>query len=106
MTRFCRDDDAGPASSTPGRDSEQLTASDDPPRNRHLQKLRVEKPRLVAWQLIGDRIDVELTLDATSEDRTRASLVVEGPWLVGLSRSLPRKALSRLYSLCQTGADL
>jgi len=68
--------------------------------------LRVERPHLVAWQLTGDRIDVELTLEATSEDRTRATLVVEGPWLVGLSRSLPRKALSRLHSLCQTGADL
>ena len=67
--------------------------------------LRVERPHLVAWQLTGDRIDVELTLDPTSEDRTRATLVVEGPWLVGLSRSMPRKALSRLYSLCQTAAD-
>ncbi len=68
--------------------------------------LRVERPHLVAWQLTGDRIDVELTLDATGEDRTRATLIVEGPWLVGLSRSLPRKALNRLHSLCQTGADL
>jgi hypothetical protein len=68
--------------------------------------LRVERPHLVACQLTGDRIDVELTLDPTGEGRTRATLIVEGPWLVGLSRSLPRKALSRLHSLCQTGADL
>jgi len=67
--------------------------------------LRVEAPRLVAWHLAGDRLDVELTLEPAGDDRTRATLVVEAPWLVGLSRSLPRKALSRLYSLCQTAAD-
>jgi uncharacterized protein YndB with AHSA1/START domain len=68
--------------------------------------LRVEPPRLVAWHMTGDRLDAELSLEPTSEDRTRATLVVEGPLLVGLTRSLPRKALSRLHSLCQTGADL
>jgi uncharacterized protein YndB with AHSA1/START domain len=68
--------------------------------------LRVEPPRLLAWQLTGDRIDAELTLEETGEDRTRATLVVEAPWLVGLPRAMPRKALSRLYALCQTGAEI
>lgn len=68
--------------------------------------LRVEPPRLLAWHLTGERVDAELTLEETATDRTRAILVVEGPWLVGLSRSFPRKALSRLYALCQTGAEL
>jgi uncharacterized protein YndB with AHSA1/START domain len=68
--------------------------------------LEVEKPRRLAWQLTADRVDVELTLEPAGEDRTHATLVIEGPWLVGLSRTLPRKALSRLHALCQTAAEL
>jgi uncharacterized protein YndB with AHSA1/START domain len=66
--------------------------------------LRVEPPRLVAWQFTADRIDAELSLEASADGRTEATLVVEGPWLVGLSRALPRKALGRLHALCQTAA--
>jgi uncharacterized protein YndB with AHSA1/START domain len=66
--------------------------------------LRVEAPRLFAWHLTGDRIDAELSLEAAGDDRTDATLVVDGPMLVGLSRALPRKALSCLHSLCQTAA--
>ena len=33
------------------------------------------------------------------------SLAIEGPWL-RVNRSLPRRALNRLYALCQTAADL
>jgi uncharacterized protein YndB with AHSA1/START domain len=68
--------------------------------------LEVERPRRVAWMFAAERLSVELRLDATAEDRTRATLTVEGPWLVGLRRSLPRQALNRLYALCQTGAAL
>jgi hypothetical protein len=32
-------------------------------------------------------------------------LTIEGPILIGLNRALPRRALNRLYNLCQTGAD-
>jgi hypothetical protein len=39
-----------------------------------------------------------------SDSRTRASLAIEGRWLIGLTRSLPRQALNRLYGLCQTAA--
>jgi uncharacterized protein YndB with AHSA1/START domain len=68
--------------------------------------LAVERPRLVRWHLTGDRIDVELTLAPApgGDDFTAATLVVDGPWLVGLSRRLPRQALDRLHSLVQTGA--
>jgi uncharacterized protein YndB with AHSA1/START domain len=38
------------------------------------------------------------------DDRIDASLTIEGPWL-RVNRSLPRRALSRLYALCQTGAE-
>jgi uncharacterized protein YndB with AHSA1/START domain len=56
-----------------------------------------------AFQLTGDRIDVELTLEPEDAHRTRARLLVEGPWLIGLNRRYPVQALSRLYSLLRTG---
>ena len=62
----------------------------------------VPKERL-AFQLTGDRIDAELTLRAADVDRTEAVLTVEVPWLIGAGRSLPRRALDRLYSLVRTG---
>lgn len=70
----------------------------------HLTVLAVEPKRLIGFHLSGDRLDVQLTLEPAAEERTRASLRVRGPWLVGLSRALPREALFRLHSLCQTGA--
>jgi hypothetical protein len=39
-------------------------------------------------------------------DRTLAVLEIDAPWLVGVSRALPRRALTRLHALCQTGAEL
>ena len=66
--------------------------------------LAVEPKRRFGFRLTGDRLEVELTLEPSREDRTDASLSVSGPWLVGLSRALPREALSRLHALCQTGA--
>lgn len=70
----------------------------------HLTVLAVEPKRLIGFHLSGDRLAVELTLEPVGEDRTKASLRVKGPWLVGLSRALPREALVRLHALCQTGA--
>ena len=58
-----------------------------------------------AFQLTGDRIDADLSLRATDEQRTRVTLVVDGPWLVGLKRSFPRHALDRLHALLRTGED-
>jgi uncharacterized protein YndB with AHSA1/START domain len=66
--------------------------------------LAVEPGRRFGFQLTGDRLEVELTLEPARENRTRATLRVQGPWLVGLSRALPREALFRLHALCQTGA--
>lgn len=66
----------------------------------------VEQPQRFAWTLTGDHIDAELRLDeAGSPNRTIATLEVEAPWLYGLSRALPRRALTRLHALCQTGAE-
>ena len=70
--------------------------------------LAVERPNRLAWHMTGERLDVELTLAPapTGQDRTTAELTVRGPFLVGLRRSLPRNALSRLHALCQTAAEL
>ena len=50
----------------------------------------------IAFQLTGDRMDVELSLRALDERRTEASLVVDGPFLIGLRRRYPAQALERL----------
>ena len=67
--------------------------------------LDVRPPELAAWQFVQARIDVELRLTEAGENRTRAELTVSAPFLAGLRRSLPHKALTRLYALCQTAAE-
>ena len=66
----------------------------------------VRPPELFAWTLTATRIDAELRLEESAADRTTANLEVQAPWLYGLSRSLPRRALTRLHALCQTAATL
>jgi uncharacterized protein YndB with AHSA1/START domain len=66
--------------------------------------LDVRPAEFVAWQFVDARLDVELRLTEVAADRTRVELTVSAPFLGGLRRSLPHKALTRLYSLCQTGA--
>ena len=67
--------------------------------------LDVVAPERLAFQLTGDRIVADLTLRALDERRTEASLVVEGPWLIGLRRGFPHLALERLHALLRTGED-
>jgi uncharacterized protein YndB with AHSA1/START domain len=67
---------------------------------------KVRPPEVFGWTLTGDHIDVELRLDQRGADRTLAVLEVDAPWLVGFSRALPRRALTRLHALCQTAAEL
>jgi uncharacterized protein YndB with AHSA1/START domain len=57
----------------------------------------------IAFELTGDRISADLTLRAVDTDRTEASLVVDGPWLIGLRRSFPKRALDRLHALLRSG---
>ncbi len=59
----------------------------------------------LSFNLTSDRIAVDLHLRSISEDRTEALLVVDGVFMFGMSRSLPRRALGRLHSLCQTAAE-
>jgi uncharacterized protein YndB with AHSA1/START domain len=66
----------------------------------------VQPPERFAWTLTGDHVDAELRLEESERGRTVATLDVEAPWLFGLSRALPRRALTRLHALCQTAAEL
>jgi len=68
--------------------------------------LAAARPERIAFQLTGERMDVELRLDAPTADRTIATLSVSGPWLIGLGRSFPRRALARLHTLVQTAAEM
>ena len=51
-----------------------------------------------AWHLVATKLDVEIGLQATAEDRTVATIT--------LSKGSPAVALKRLYDLCQTAASL
>jgi hypothetical protein len=52
-----------------------------------------------------ERIEAEIHLEPAPDSHTRATLAIEGPWL-RVNRSLPQRALNRLYNLCQTAAEL
>jgi uncharacterized protein YndB with AHSA1/START domain len=66
----------------------------------------VRRPELFGWTMTGDHIDAQLRLEESADDRTLAVLELEAPWLFGMSRALPRRALTRLHTLCQTAAEL
>jgi uncharacterized protein YndB with AHSA1/START domain len=70
-----------------------------------LQIRAIEPLERVVFYLSGDHLELELRLQATAEDRTRATLTVEGTFMFGMNRSLPRRALGRLHALCQTAAE-
>jgi hypothetical protein len=70
---------------------------------------RVVPPELAAWHLTADRLDVEVRLEALTEDRTLATVTIEGRWMPEIlspRRRVPREALRRLHELCQTAASL
>jgi Polyketide cyclase / dehydrase and lipid transport len=64
------------------------------------------RPTLFAFHLAGEKLDVRVDLEAVAADRTRATVTIEGPWLIAYRRTLARRALGRLYALCQTAASL
>ena len=66
----------------------------------------IQPPERFAWTLTADHINAALRLEERGADRTIATLDIEAPWLYGFSRTLPRKALTRLHALCQTAAEL
>jgi len=65
-----------------------------------------EVPRRFVFHLLAEKLDVAVELEALAENRTRATVTVEGPFLLAYRRSLARRAVNRLYALCQTAASL
>jgi Polyketide cyclase / dehydrase and lipid transport len=65
-----------------------------------------DPPRLFAFQLVAEKLDVRVDLAALSENRTEATVTIEGPLLITYRRTLARRAVDRLYALCQTAATL
>jgi hypothetical protein len=65
-----------------------------------------DEPRLFAFELLAEKLRVTVELEAATADRTVATVTVEGPWLIAYRRSLARRAVNRLYALCQTAASL
>ena len=66
--------------------------------------LDVVAGRRFSFQLVDERLDAEIELEQVDTLRTRVSLVVEASWF-GARRTLPRRALDRLYDLVQTSAQ-
>jgi uncharacterized protein YndB with AHSA1/START domain len=50
------------------------------------------------WHLLATKLDVEIRLRASSDDRTLVT--------IALSKGSPAAALKRLYDLCQTAASI
>jgi uncharacterized protein YndB with AHSA1/START domain len=59
----------------------------------------------VVFQMLTDRVDVELELEQTEDDQAAATLVIEVPWLTGVRRTYPSEALSGLAALVRPAAD-
>jgi uncharacterized protein YndB with AHSA1/START domain len=76
-----------------------------PETTQTLVVLEVNEGRRVRLLFTSDGVEAEVTLEPAPEGHTRATVVVDGPWS-RVNRSLPRNALSRLYALCQTAAEL
>jgi hypothetical protein len=66
----------------------------------------VEPLHRFAFELVGARLRVELTLERRGADRTMATLLVEGPLMLAFSKNVPKAALARLHDLCQTAASM
>lgn len=65
--------------------------------------LEVEPPSRVTFQLVAERIDVELALESTEDDEAAATLVVEAPRFAGVGRAFPSQALAKLAALVGAG---
>jgi uncharacterized protein YndB with AHSA1/START domain len=58
----------------------------------------------VVFQLLTDRVDVELELEPTEDDQAAATLAVEVPWLTGIRKTYPSEALAGLAALVRPAA--
>jgi uncharacterized protein YndB with AHSA1/START domain len=69
----------------------------------------VARERILRWHDVAQRIDAGVRLEEAGPGRTLATAFVEGSFwrLRGEgARELPRKAVARLYDLCQTASTL
>jgi hypothetical protein len=88
----------------------QVTAGGEPTLLRRPEASSVlvvtaaDEPVLFSFHLTTEKLDVRVGLEATAADRTRVTVTVQGPWLIAYRRTLARRAVSRLYALCQTAA--
>ena len=76
-----------------------------PSTTRMLMVLEVRTNELARFLFTEDRLEAEILLESAGDERTQATLTVEGGWL-RVNASLPRSALNRLHALCQTAAEL
>jgi uncharacterized protein YndB with AHSA1/START domain len=67
--------------------------------------LEVVPLKRVAFQLSGERTDVELDLEPIEDAQTQARLAVEASRFGGLGRTFPSQALSRLAALVRPPAE-
>jgi hypothetical protein len=68
--------------------------------------LEVVPLQRVAFQMTGERAEVELTLErADEDDQTVAQLAIEVPRFGGLGRTFPSQALAKLAALVRPDAD-
>ncbi len=75
-----------------------------PQTTQTLVVLDVRKGQRVRLLFTTDGVEAEISLEPAAESHTRVTVVVDGPWS-RVNRSLPRRALDRLYALCQTAAE-
>lgn len=66
--------------------------------------IEVEQRSRVTFQLLAERIDVELALEATEDDQAAATLIVEAPRFIGVGRVFPSQALAKLAALVRPPA--
>ena len=59
-----------------------------------------------SFELARDRLGVEVELRAAEGNRTLVAIAIDGRFVIGPRRRLPAQALTRLYDLVQTGAEL
>jgi uncharacterized protein YndB with AHSA1/START domain len=77
------------------------------PETARMLLVRAVVPReLFSFELPADRIGVEVHLRATEQNRTSVTVSVGGRFLIGPRSRVAADALSRLYDLVQTAAEL
>lgn len=67
--------------------------------------LEVVPLKRVAFQLSGERADVELDLVPVEDGQTQATLGIEAPRFGGMGRTVPSQALAKLAALVRPPAE-